>query len=96
MPLDKTLPKTVMSKLSSAEKTKLVILQADVDLLRIKMLDAQERATQSSRYDYSRIGKNSMATLKLNDKGFSLMASYMKCLDTYLDYKQSLRKKYVK
>lgn len=96
MPLDKKLPKAVMSNLSSAEETKLVILGADVNLLRIKMLEAQEKATQSSRADYNRIGKNSMATLKLNDKGFSLMASYMRCLDTYLDYKQSLRKKYVK
>jgi hypothetical protein len=36
---------------------------------RIKMIEAQSNSIQSSRYDYNKIGKNSMATLKLNDKG---------------------------
>lgn len=87
----KTLPKSVLSKMTTAECKKLETLEAKYEKADEEMVKAQRSATEAFR---KIVGKPSAAVQKLINKGFKCEASAFKANDELYKFKEQMKKKY--
>ena len=87
----KNLPKTLLSKMTTAEVKKLETLEAKYEKADEEMVKAQRAATQAFR---KTVGKPSPAVQKLIDKGFKCEALAFKASNELSKFKDQMKKKH--